>query len=30
MKRTVEPGAVDVLIGPNSTETQKVELVTAE
>jgi beta-glucosidase len=30
MKRTVEPGAVDVLIGPNSTETQKVELVIAE
>lgn len=30
MKRTVEPGAVDVLIGPNSIETQKAELVIAE
>jgi beta-glucosidase len=26
MKRTVEPGPVDVLVGPNSSETTSVEL----
>jgi beta-glucosidase len=30
MKKTVEPGQVDVLIGPNSAETTKTELVVAE
>jgi beta-glucosidase len=30
MKWTVEPGGVDVLIGPNSAETSKAQLVIAE
>jgi len=30
MKKTVEPGQVDILIGPNSAETTKTELVVAE
>ncbi len=30
MKKIVEPGQVDVLIGPNSAETTKTELVVAE
>ena len=30
MHRVVEPGTVDVLIGPNSTDTKKVQLVIEE